>query len=87
MTPSGRRTLRIASWNLWGCFGNWTERRRPIEAVLAQLDPDIVGLQEVWGTEEESLASELAARLGMHHVWCPSPVSPRWSQDASSLPQ
>ena len=39
-----------------------------IAATLAEVRPDLCGLQEVWEAPEENLAAELAGRLGMH--WC-----------------
>lgn len=78
--------MRVASWNLWGCLGDWTKRRAAIEAVLAELDADILGLQEVWGTARDSFAGRLARRLGMHHCWCPSPVVPRWRRARPNAP-
>jgi len=32
----------------------------------------------VWATGERNLAGELADRLGLHWVWCPSPAPGRW---------
>lgn len=67
--PRGR--LRVVTLNIWGRRGDWPSRREVLVRRLAELDPDVVGLQEV-----ESLAhadgrvdnqvDELAARLDMH---------------------
>ena len=56
------------SWNLWWRHGPWEQRRQAITATLAGIQPDLCGLQEVWGSPEENLAIDLAGRLGMH--WC-----------------
>jgi len=56
------------SWNLWWRYGPWELREQAIEATLAEVGPDLCGFQEVWGGPEESLALDLAGRLGMH--WC-----------------
>ncbi len=40
-----------------------------IAATLAEVRPDLCGLQEVWAAPGESLAAELAGRLGMHWCW------------------
>lgn len=68
--------MRVVSWNLWWRHGPWQQRRRPIAETLAQLQPDLCGLQEVWGTDGENLAAELAERLGMHWCWAPLPLQP-----------
>jgi endonuclease/exonuclease/phosphatase family metal-dependent hydrolase len=57
------------SWNLWWRFGgNWRERQRGIVSTLDGLQPDIVGLEEVWVGEGTSQAELLADRLEMHHA-------------------
>jgi len=61
--------LRILTWNLWGRFGPWRERQPRIEATLAQLDADVVGLQEVWAEEGRTFADVLADRLGYHAAY------------------
>src|SRR5688572_25640825 len=61
--------MRVATWNLWWRFGPWRERREPIAATLAEIDADLIGLQEVWGGESENFAAELATRLGRHWCW------------------
>ena len=57
------------SWNLWWRHGPWQQRQQAIAATLAEVRPDVCGFQEVWGGPEESLAIDLAARLGMHWCW------------------
>ncbi|WP_405578324.1 endonuclease/exonuclease/phosphatase family protein [Streptomyces sp. NBC_01190] len=71
------------TWNLWWRFGRWEARRAAILRTLEEERPDILGLQEVWGSAEgagrpENLAGWLAERLGMHWVWSRSPVQDRW---------
>ncbi len=57
--------LRVMTWNIWWRFGpRWRERQPGILATLQRLDPDVVALQEVWGTEETTQADELADSLG-----------------------
>jgi endonuclease/exonuclease/phosphatase family metal-dependent hydrolase len=60
------------TWNLWWRFGPWQERRAAILAVLREVSPDVVGLQEVWADEQENLAEWLAAELGLHCTWAES---------------
>ena len=61
--------MRILSWNLWWRYGPWEQRREAIAATLAEVQPDVCGLQEVWGGPGANLAAELAGRLGMHWRW------------------
>jgi len=60
--------VRVLSWNLWWRYGPWEQRQQAIEAVLAEVRPDVCGLQEVWGGSAANLAADLAERLGM--CWC-----------------
>ncbi|MFG1810940.1 endonuclease/exonuclease/phosphatase family protein [Streptomyces sp. NPDC049040] len=66
------------TWNVWWRFGQWQERREAILAVLDELRPDAVGLQEVWARGGENLAGWLAERLGMHWTWAASAAPERW---------
>lgn len=75
---AGDRPLRVLSWNLWWRFGPWQRRRRTIAAVLADLHPDVCGLQEVWSVPDENFAASLARELGMHWAWAPSPAQEWW---------
>jgi endonuclease/exonuclease/phosphatase family metal-dependent hydrolase len=68
--------MRIVTWNLWWRHGPWQQRRPAIAATLAELAPDVCGLQEVWGGETDNLAAGLADRLGMHWCWAPLPIAP-----------
>jgi endonuclease/exonuclease/phosphatase family metal-dependent hydrolase len=61
--------MRVLSWNLWWRYGPWERRREAIAATLAEMEPDLCGLQEVWGAPGENLAADLAGRLGMHCYW------------------
>ncbi|WP_432513640.1 endonuclease/exonuclease/phosphatase family protein [Kineococcus sp. SYSU DK001] len=70
--------LRVMTWNVWWRFGDWRARREAILAVLREQAPDVVGLQEVWADAEGNLARWLAAQLGMHVAWSPSPAPERW---------
>lgn len=72
--------VRIMTWNLWWRFGPWAERQKAILAVLRELRPDVVGLQEVWAAGGENLAGWLAGELGLHWVWAASPASERWQR-------
>jgi endonuclease/exonuclease/phosphatase family metal-dependent hydrolase len=73
-------SCRVVTWNLWWRFGDWQRRFEVISAVLAEVRPDVVGLQEVWARGEVNAAGLLARRLGMHWAWVPSPHPQRWQR-------
>jgi endonuclease/exonuclease/phosphatase family metal-dependent hydrolase len=65
--------LSIATLNIWNKAGPWPERLRLIRAQLAELAPDLLGLQEVLRlgrdgqpalTPEEDQATEISEGLG-----------------------
>lgn len=65
--------LRTMTWNLWWRFGDWERRAPAIVEVLRAQDPDVVCLQEVWASQDESggvtdQAEVLAEALGLHAV-------------------
>ncbi|MEZ5375469.1 MAG: endonuclease/exonuclease/phosphatase family protein [Acidimicrobiales bacterium] len=62
--------MRVATWNLWWRFGPWEERQPAIRAALADIDADVVLLQEVFGptADHHDQAEDLADHLGMHWV-------------------
>ncbi|WP_432193008.1 endonuclease/exonuclease/phosphatase family protein [Streptomyces sp. bgisy027] len=72
--------MRVVTWNLWWRFGPWAERQKAILAVLKDLRPDAVGLQEVWSARGENLAEWLAGELGLHWTWAASDDSGRWQR-------
>jgi endonuclease/exonuclease/phosphatase family metal-dependent hydrolase len=69
--------MRILTWNLWWRYGPWRQRGPAIAATLADVAPDVCGLQEVWGSSAVNQAAELADGLGMHWCWAPLPISAR----------
>ncbi|MBT2676437.1 endonuclease/exonuclease/phosphatase family protein [Streptomyces sp. ISL-14] len=77
--------MRVVTWNVWGRFGPWQDRTPRILATLRELEPDIVCLQEAWGTHVTNQADELATQLGLHPVFERSrmPSSPRDSDSVS----
>ncbi len=71
--------LRAMTWNIWWRFGpRWRERQPGILETLRRFTPDVIALQEVWGTEAGTQADELADALGLQAVFAaPSyPVAP-----------
>jgi len=58
--------MRVVTWNVWWRFGGrWAEREPRIAAALARHSPDLVSLQETWGTAHSSQPRALAERLGL----------------------
>jgi endonuclease/exonuclease/phosphatase family metal-dependent hydrolase len=72
--------VRVLTWNVWWRFGPWQERQKAILAVLRDLRPDVVGLQEVWERGGENQAEWLASELGLHWTWAPSRAPERWQR-------
>ena len=67
---------RVMTWNIWWRFGpRWQDRQPAILETLSRTAPDVVALQEVWGTAATTQAEELADALGMHAVFA-SPSYP-----------
>lgn len=62
--------FRAVTWNLWAQQGPWNAREEAIAATLAEIAPDIAGLQEVWRSDR-SQAEVLAAQLDMHATFHP----------------
>ncbi|WP_103501139.1 MULTISPECIES: endonuclease/exonuclease/phosphatase family protein [unclassified Streptomyces] len=70
--------VRILTWNLWWRFGPWEERRKAILAVLREVRPDVIALQEVWSAGPDNLAALLADELELECVFAPAGVPPHW---------
>jgi endonuclease/exonuclease/phosphatase family metal-dependent hydrolase len=75
-----RPAITVATWNLWWRFGDWAARLPAIHAVLAQLDADVLGLQEVWAAGGRNAAAILAEELGMEWTWAASPHPEHWQR-------
>jgi hypothetical protein len=76
--PSGPDRIRVATWNLWWRFGDWHDRGPRILRELRAVQADVIGLQEAWGLGQQHQVAELAAHLGLHWAWVPSPRPERW---------
>jgi endonuclease/exonuclease/phosphatase family metal-dependent hydrolase len=69
-------TVRVMTWNVWWRFGpRWEDRQPGLLATLDQFRPDVLALQEVWGTSDTTQADELAEALGLRAVFA-SPSYP-----------
>lgn len=61
-------TVRLATWNVWGRYGeDWESRQAGIEEVLFDVGPDVVCLVEAWCTGDTSQPELIATRLGLPH--------------------
>ncbi|WP_460860949.1 endonuclease/exonuclease/phosphatase family protein [Nocardiopsis coralliicola] len=74
------------TWNVWWRFGDWERRADAVLTELRAREPDIVGLQEVWGAGGTSLADRLADGLGMHRVFAPWSRTDSWRARIGSAP-
>lgn len=82
--------LRAVSWNVWWRFGgDWREREPAIVRRLQDLQPDVVGLQEVWATRSTTQADVVADQLGMHAAFAapslPPPPDPPETPDQAGV--
>ena len=87
---AGVSHLRIATWNVWFRFGDWRTRQAAIASVLAEVDADVVCLQESWvEVQGRSQPAELADALGLPEhrfvsrfpdrgVWIGNAILSRW---------
>src|SRR4051794_4763838 len=66
--------VRVLTLNIWNRQGPWEQRSKLIRRGLAELQPDLVGLQEVLHHDGEPIdqAQELAAGLGYHVAFAPA---------------
>ena len=67
--PLVQTTMRVMTWNIWWRFGPWEERQPAIIDTLRGVDPDVIGLQEVWADDDANQADLIAAELGMHAAY------------------
>jgi endonuclease/exonuclease/phosphatase family metal-dependent hydrolase len=79
--PYGRvidTTMRVVTWNVWGCYGDWQARQTDLERELSAVRPDVVCLVESWSRTEATQADRVAAALGFEH----SIFHGGWTEDA-----
>jgi endonuclease/exonuclease/phosphatase family metal-dependent hydrolase len=58
-------SIRAMTWNVWWRFGgNWQDRQPGLIELVRAADPDVLGLQECWGTAAGTQADLLAEALG-----------------------
>ena len=59
-------SLSVLTLNIWNDAGPWPERARLIRSWIEQLDPDLIGLQEVLRGERLDQLTELLGDRGYH---------------------
>jgi endonuclease/exonuclease/phosphatase family metal-dependent hydrolase len=71
-SPRGHESLRVATYNVHRCIGmDGRQSVRRILRVLAEIDADVVALQEVSAIGFNQ-AEQIAGELGLHSVFCPT---------------
>ncbi len=56
--------LRVLSLNLWNHSGPWDRRRARVREWVDDLEPDVIGFQEVYYRDGYSMAAEICDGLG-----------------------
>jgi endonuclease/exonuclease/phosphatase family metal-dependent hydrolase len=56
--------LKLLTFNTWGRTGPWAKRKPIIVDGIKELDPHVVGLNEVWDDADGNVARELAEAIG-----------------------
>jgi endonuclease/exonuclease/phosphatase family metal-dependent hydrolase len=56
--------LRLLTLNTWGRTGPWDRRKALIADNIRELDPHVVGLQEIWDDAAGNSAREIADAIG-----------------------
>jgi endonuclease/exonuclease/phosphatase family metal-dependent hydrolase len=81
------KTLRVATLNIWNRFGPWDQRMRAIRAGVAQLAPDLLGMQEVLrlsaGEGDELDQAAMVAEGFGYHVAYARAHDERWYGNAA----
>jgi endonuclease/exonuclease/phosphatase family metal-dependent hydrolase len=74
--PPIESTCRVATWNVWGRYGEWAAWLDGITAELRQCAPDVVCIAETWATANQDAASLLGKALGLRHcvTWADEPA-------------
>ncbi len=75
--PVVQSTLRVATWNVWGRYGDWERRQTAIEDALVTASPDLVCLVESWSAPEGSQPERIAGSIGYDHYF----FEGDWEQD------
>jgi endonuclease/exonuclease/phosphatase family metal-dependent hydrolase len=80
--------VRVLTWNVWWRFGpDWRARQPALLQRLREAAPDVIALQECWGTAATTQAHQFADQLGMYAGFVtpglpPAPVPPETADQA-----
>ena len=79
--------LKIMSYNIWNYNEPWEERRKLIVDTILEVDPDIIGLQEIrddrrFNAIGHDQARQIAERTGLQYQYQPAMV---YSRDPRSV--
>lgn len=71
--------LKIMSYNIWNYNDPWPERRKMIVENILEVDPDIIGLQEIrddrkYNSLGHHQAKQIAERTGLEYQFQPAMV-------------
>ncbi|KQX08166.1 MULTISPECIES: endonuclease/exonuclease/phosphatase family protein [unclassified Leifsonia] len=81
-----RAVIRVVTWNVLWWFDPQPEaRQRGIRSIVADLAPDIVGLQECWASAETTQADAVAEVTGGHAAFVATSLPPVPPEDADRL--
>jgi endonuclease/exonuclease/phosphatase family metal-dependent hydrolase len=66
--------LKVLTLNIWNRQGPWEQRSRLIRRGFEELQPDLIGLQEVLHHDQEPIdqAQELVSGMGYHVAYAPA---------------
>lgn len=65
-------TLKVLTYNIWGIPIITPSRSARVDAIgeaIAEIDPDLVTLQEVWLEEDAEALRAALQRIGLVHTW------------------
>jgi endonuclease/exonuclease/phosphatase family metal-dependent hydrolase len=65
-------TLSVLTQNLWHDMGPWPERAKLLRQWIEDLNPDLIGFQEVLCGSGRDLAAELLQDAGYHFAFAPA---------------
>ena len=89
MLPGTSNALVVLTQNVWGGAPLWTRRRARLARCIGDIQPDVVGLQEIHAPTtrgDESQAHEIANEIGGYEVlFAPARVSASGSCEGVAL--
>lgn len=65
--PLVTSSCRVATWNVWGRFGDWQARQKGLISQVSSISPDILCLQESWETNSVRQTDLVGEALELPH--------------------